>query len=35
MISIQNVSFAYKKGKPLLSNLNLELKKGGVYGLLG
>lgn len=35
MISIKNVSFAYKKGEPLLSHLNLELKKGNVYGLLG
>jgi ABC-2 type transport system ATP-binding protein len=35
MLSIENLSFAYKKSKPLLSSLNLELKSGNVYGLFG
>lgn len=35
MLSIENLSFAYKKGKPLLSGLNLELNNGAVYGLFG
>lgn len=35
MISLKNVSFAYKKGESLLSHLNLELEKGNIYGLLG
>ena len=35
MVSIQNLTFAYKKEKQLLSDVNLELKKGKVYGLLG
>jgi len=34
MISIQNLSFAYKK-KPVFNGLNLQLKAGHVYGLLG
>lgn len=34
MVSIQNLSFSYKK-KPVLSGLNLEFKAGHVYGLLG
>lgn len=35
MLSIENLSFAYKKGKPLLSGLNLELNNRTVYGLFG
>lgn len=35
MVSIKNLTFAYKKEKNLLSGLNLELKKGNVYGLFG
>lgn len=35
MVSIQNLSFAYKKGETLLSGLNLKLQKGKVYGLFG
>lgn len=35
MFSIKNLSFAYKRGKPLLSGLNLELNNGTVYGLFG
>ena len=34
MISIQNLSFAYKK-KPLFDGLNLQFEAGHVYGLLG
>jgi ABC-2 type transport system ATP-binding protein len=34
MISIQNLSFAYKK-KPVFHGLNLQFKAGHVYGLLG
>ena len=34
MISIDNLSFAYKK-KPVFDGLNLEFKAGHVYGLLG
>jgi ABC-2 type transport system ATP-binding protein len=34
MISIQNLSFAYKK-KPVFDGLNLEFEAGHVYGLLG
>ena len=34
MISIQNVSFAYKK-KPVFNGLNLAFETGHVYGLLG
>jgi ABC-2 type transport system ATP-binding protein len=35
MILIQNLSFGYKKKKLLYYNLNLTLKKGSIYGLLG
>lgn len=35
MIRINNLSFAFKKGEPLFSNLNLELKPGRTYGLFG
>lgn len=34
MITIQNLSFAYKK-KPLFNDLNLQFEAGHVYGLLG
>jgi ABC-2 type transport system ATP-binding protein len=34
MISIKNLSFAYKK-KPVFDGLNLQFKAGHVYGLLG
>lgn len=35
MISIQDLHFHYKKGRPLFEGLNLELEAGHVYGLLG
>src|SRR5215212_7165052 len=34
MISIQNLTFAYRK-KPVFDGLNLQFKAGHVYGLLG
>ena len=35
MIHFNNVSFGYTKQKPLYANIQLELKSGSVYGLLG
>ena len=35
MISVKNLSFGYKKKKPLYNNLNLNLDVGSIYGLLG
>jgi ABC-2 type transport system ATP-binding protein len=35
MISIENLSFGYKKNKPLYKNLSLSLQSGSIYGLLG
>ena len=35
MIQIENLSFAYKKDKPVFQNLNLTFKEGNIYGLLG
>jgi len=35
MISIKNLSFAFKKGKPLFKDLSLELEAGKIYGLFG
>jgi ABC-2 type transport system ATP-binding protein len=35
MIEINNLSFGYKKRKPLYKNLNLRLPVGSIYGLLG
>ena len=35
MITIQDLSFQYKKGNPLLTDVNLDLHKGKIYGLLG
>lgn len=35
MITVQNLSFGYKKNKPLYRNLNLTLGVGSIYGLLG
>jgi len=35
MISIKNLSFAFKKGTPLFKDLSLELKAGNIYGLFG
>jgi ABC-2 type transport system ATP-binding protein len=35
MIDVRNLSFGYKKRKPLYENLNLSLPVGSIYGLLG
>ncbi len=35
MITLDNFSFHYKKNKPIISNLNLNLAKGKIYGLFG
>lgn len=35
MISIQNLSFSYRKNKPLFEGLDLNLEAGYIYGLLG
>lgn len=35
MITIRNVDFWYKKGRPVLQRLNLTLPAGHIYGLLG
>ncbi len=35
MIQIQNLQFGYTKNKTLFADLNLELKPGKIYGLLG
>lgn len=35
LIQIDSLHFGYKKGKPLFRDLDLELKGGQIYGLLG
>ncbi|WPV02610.1 ABC transporter ATP-binding protein [Mucilaginibacter sp. cycad4] len=35
MIQISNLNFSYNSSKPLFKNLNLSLKAGHIYGLLG
>lgn len=35
MLTIENLSFAYRKGHPVIRNLSLEIEKGTVCGLLG
>ncbi len=35
MIEVNNLSFGYKRRKPLYKNLNLHLPVGSIYGLLG
>ncbi len=35
MLHIENLAFAYPKGKALFKDLNLTLEKGNIYGLLG
>lgn len=35
MIEVRDLYFSYKKGKPIFSKLNLSLKPGHIYGLLG
>ncbi len=35
MIEIKDLTFGYKKNKDVLANVNMELKNGYIYGLLG
>lgn len=35
MVDISNVTFEYRKGKPVLKDFSLSFPQGGVYGLLG
>lgn len=35
MISLQDLTFSYRKGHPVLSNLQLSFAPGRIYGLLG
>lgn len=35
MLTIQNLTFGYRKGHPVLSDFSLDFKAGGIYGLLG
>jgi len=35
MITLNNVTFGYKKREPIFKNMNLELEGGHIYGLLG
>ncbi|MCB0661457.1 MAG: ATP-binding cassette domain-containing protein, partial [Saprospiraceae bacterium] len=35
MIDFTNVSFWYKKDRPVFAGLDLQLEKGAIYGLLG
>jgi len=35
MVTIQNLNFSYSKSKPLSLHMDLELKQGHIYGLLG
>jgi ABC-2 type transport system ATP-binding protein len=35
MLTLQNVSFGYQRGKPLYNSLDLTLTSGSIYGLLG
>ncbi|MEM6967184.1 MAG: ABC transporter ATP-binding protein [Bacteroidota bacterium] len=35
MIHLTNISFGYKKNRPLFANLNLKVEPGNIYGLLG
>lgn len=35
MVTIKNLSFAYKANKPVLQNIDLSLEEGHIYGILG
>lgn len=35
MITVNNLDFGYQKSKLIFNNLNIEIKEGGIYGLLG
>jgi len=34
-IQVSDLIFAYKKGEPILKNLNMGIPKGAIYGFLG
>lgn len=35
MVKIESLKFGYRKGRLLFDNLNLQLERGGIYGLFG
>lgn len=35
MVELKNIRFSYNKKRPLFTGLNLQLKSGSIYGLLG
>ena len=35
MIVLDNISFSYRKSKPVLSDLSLKIESGSIAGLLG
>ncbi|HLX54384.1 MAG TPA: ABC transporter ATP-binding protein, partial [Aquella sp.] len=35
MLTLKNIEFSYNTGRPLFSRLNLKIKPGCIYGLLG
>lgn len=35
MLEIQNISYGYRKGFNVFDNFSLDIKEGGIYGLLG
>lgn len=35
MLNISNLTFGYKRRRPILDDINLSLQPGGIYGLLG
>ncbi|MGV3762752.1 ABC transporter ATP-binding protein [Parapedobacter sp.] len=35
MIHLQNISYAYRKSRPVLTDVHLDVKPGHIYGLLG
>lgn len=35
MLDIKNITFAYRRNSPVLSDFSLKIEKSGVYGLLG
>lgn len=35
MVKVENISYAYGSGKPVLDNISMTLEEGRIYGLLG
>lgn len=35
MVHLQNISYAYTKSRPVLTGVNLDIRSGHIYGLLG